>query len=151
MKKSVSTQAIVDAYNVLKDAKFVKLDDGDKIKVWKISRTLKPIFNQFIESKEDATKTFFTEEVVQSYQKLKAYEDARQSGSESLPMTEEEYKAAALEFLKSKAVTEKALAELLQKEVELEFEPITEQALAKLMDSNDWTLKEVELLDFIVE
>lgn len=150
MKKSLKTNDVVSAYKVLESAKYQKLEDEDKIKVWKISRTLKPISAQFNEAKEDATRAFLTEEVMQNYQKAQAYEKGRKEGDENLPMTDEEYKAFVIEFLKSKTVTEKALGELLEKEVELDIDTLSEEAFGKLMASNDWDMSQVDALEFMV-
>ena len=48
-------------------------------------------------------------------------------------------------------VVKKALSELVEKEVELDFEPVGSEALERLMSSNDWTFEEADTLDFILE
>ena len=151
MKKNLKVSEIFNAYNVIGKAKYQKLEDSDKVKVWKISRQLKPIALQFEEEKEDATKSFYTEELIEKVRKGQQYEDAKKEGASELPMTEQEYKEAIKEIVKAKALVEKALSESLAKEVELEFEPISEEALGLLMASNDWNMAQVDMIEFIVQ
>ena len=151
MKKSLKTEEIVNAYGILKDAKYQKLEDSDKVKVWKISRAMKSVATQYEEDRIDASKTFVTEEVARNLHKAQEYERKRNAGLEDLPMTDEEYQEYIKEFLKCKALVESALKESLEKETELGFEPLSEDAFGKLLASNDWSLSQADVLGFIVE
>ena len=56
MTKKVKTEQVLGAFNVLNTAKYAKMDDADKIKVWKIARALKPIATKFDEDSKDAAE-----------------------------------------------------------------------------------------------
>ena len=58
MKKvTLKTNDILNAFNVISNAKYTKLDDADKVKVWKIARALKPVADKFNDDRDDAAKT----------------------------------------------------------------------------------------------
>ena len=56
-----------------------------------------------------------------------------------------------VDIKKNMILMEKALKEELDKEVDIDFEPLTEEAFSLLMASNSWKIKQVDLLDFIIE
>ena len=56
MKTKTTTEKALMAYRVLSTAKYSKLEDADKIKVWKIARALKPTATQFEEDSKDAAE-----------------------------------------------------------------------------------------------
>lgn len=141
---------VVRAYKVLGNAKYQKLDDEDKVKLWKISRQLRPLTEQFEEDRKDASKNLVPQEVKETLPKALQYEKLKKEGAEKLPMTEAEYLAFAEEFEKCNNLIRTALAEVFDKEVTLTFEPLSEEVFGQLMASNDWTLGEVETLEWIV-
>lgn len=149
----MKTKDIVSAYNVIKNAKYQKLDDSDKIKLWKISRIMKPIATKYEDEINDAKEKLvpsddFNEKLFKGQQ----YEIIKQKNlDEPLPMSDEEYQDFVLEFRKYKKLIEDALNELAEKEVEFDIETLSEDAFSKLLASNDWTLQQIELFDFIVE
>ena len=66
-------------------------------------------------------------------------------------MSEAEYMAILADYNKFRDMMKKALDEFNSKEVEVSFEPLSEEAFGKLMASNDWTFKQVETLEFILD
>ena len=54
MTRKIKTEEVLAAYNVLGSAKYTKLEDAEKIAVWKIARALKPVAVEYKETKEDA-------------------------------------------------------------------------------------------------
>ena len=54
MKKTVKTSEILSVYNIISTAKYGKLSDEDKVKVWKITRKMKPVATKFDEDSKDA-------------------------------------------------------------------------------------------------
>ena len=150
---SLTTEKITKAFKVLDEARYQKLSDDDKVKVWKISRKLGPIALKYEEEALDAERKLMpSEDFPQKLQKVLAYEKALDEGKkDSLPMTREEHDAFAKEYFAYKDLLNKATAELKEKEATIEFEPLSENAFGKLMSSNDWTLKQVDLIEFIIE
>ena len=149
MEKCLKISEVVSAYKVLSSAKYQKLDDADKIKLWKISRVLKPIAVQFEEDRADAVKTLMPESISESMGKAQEYERLKAQNADNLPMTEDEYKSFVKELSNCSKLVKDAMREILEKEVKLELEPLTEKTLGQLMVSNDWSIKQVESLECI--
>ena len=153
MKMTMKTEKVLEAYNILKAATYQKLDDDDKIKLWKIARTLKPVATKFEEDSKDAAEKLKPEGFDEILQKAQEYEQKKQKGDTDLPMTEEEYQ----QFLKGdwskfNGLIAKAVKDFAEKEVELNFEPLSESAFTKLMASNNWEMqKAMTLGELIVE
>lgn len=142
---------VTEAYGLLKDAKYQKLSDDDKVRVWKISRALKPLAVQLDEDAADARQKFMPEGFSDRLTKALQYEKLKAKGSEELPLSVEEYRAILIEYNEYKGLMDKALKESMEKEMTFETDLLSEEAFGKLMASNDWTLSQVESLEFIVE
>ena len=56
MKKSIKTSEILGVYNIISNAKYGKMSDDDKVKVWKIARKLKPVAVKFEDDSKDAAE-----------------------------------------------------------------------------------------------
>lgn len=75
MKKNVKTEAVLKVYNIISSAKYGKMSDDDKIKIWKITRILKPIASEFEENSKDAYEKFIPNEGFKdNLQKAQEYE-----------------------------------------------------------------------------
>ena len=155
MKVKVETQKVLLVHRILSSAKYGKLDDADKIKVWKIARVLKPIADKFEdESKDAAEKMKPTEDFADRLQKAQEYEriiKEKDSDASKLPMGPAEYGDFMKEFQKYNRLVNDAVKEFAEKEVEVEFEPVTEESFGKLMASNEWTVDQAVVLgEFLV-
>lgn len=153
MKKvTIKTEKVLQVFQILKDAKYSKMADDDKIKLWKIARAMKPIATKFEEDSKDAAEKLKPEGLDVTLEKAKDYEQKKQKGDADLPMTEAEY----LEFIngdwqKFNKLVAKAVKEFADAEVELEIDPLSEEALQKLMSSNDWKMEQVMTVgDFLL-
>ena len=58
MKKTIKTERILEAFNILKGAKSTNLSTDERIKVWKISRVLAPIAEKMEADTKDAAEKF---------------------------------------------------------------------------------------------
>ena len=155
MKKlKLKTALINDAYKVLDTAKYSNLTDQDKVKLWKIFRKLHPIATKLEEEKQDASKRLApNEDLLARLQKCVQYEKLMDEKADKslFPMTDEDYIKTVKEYRDYKKLLESALSELEDKEEELEIEVLSEDAFGKLISSNDWTLKQVDSLEFLIE
>ena len=143
---------ITAAYVLLGGAKYQKLSDEDKVKVWKISRKLSSIAEQYSKDVEDAKQRLLpSEDFPQKLQMALKYQSLRDSGEKDLPITEEEFSKIAAEWNNYNAILDKALRDRAEEKVSIEIEPITEEAFGKLMASNDWSFEQVNKLEFILE
>lgn len=148
----LKTKEIVDAFKILDQAKYQKLSDEDKVRVWKITRKLGPIAGKFNEEKEDAEKKLIPyENFFDEVQKALKYQGLVEKGvKDNLPLTEEQHKKITQDWNNYQLLVIKATKELNDKEEDIEFEPITEDAFGCLMNSNDWTFGQAGVLEFIM-
>ena len=154
-KKSIKTSEALEAYNILNNSKYSNIEDGDKIKLWKITRALKPIATKFEEDNKDAAEKFKADikDFDELLPKAQEYENLLRSNSDmsKSPIGAAEYDAFIKEFKKYNSLVGKAVEEYATKEVELSFEPLSEDAFCKLMASNpDWKMAQVMAISEIV-
>jgi len=153
MKKlTLTTEKVLKAYNVLNTAKYTKLDDADKVRLWKIARVLKPVAYKYDEDSKDAAEKLKPEGFDEKAMQWNETRDKSSAGiKDGLPMSQGEF----IDFLYHtinpyNENVNSALEELKLKEVELEFNALTEDSFAKLMSSNEWNMEQVEMLGDIV-
>lgn len=155
MKKlTLTTEKVLAAFNVLSSAKYSKLDDADKIKVWKITRNLKPVAEKFDDdSKDAAEKMKPSEDFDERLAKAQEYERTIKQtdfDASKLPMGAAEYGKFIEEFKSYQKLVNDTISDFAKKEVEVEIETLSEDAFGKLMASNDWNMAQVVALDGIV-
>ena len=154
MNNTLKTKEILSAYNIIKSAKYTKLDDADKIKVWKIARALKPIATKFEEDSKDAAEKFKpSEDFNERLQKAQEYERMVKDASADmtkLPMGAAQYNEFVKEFQKYNKLVSDAVKEFADKEVEVEFEKLSEDAFGKLMTSNEWTVEQTMEIGMLI-
>ena len=155
MKKTIKTEKVLAVWQVLGSAKYTKMEDADKIKVWKISRVLKPIAEKFDDdSKDAAEKLKPTEDFSDRLQNAQEYERVSKDASadaSKLKMGAAEYGEFIKEVQNYNKLVGDAVKGFAEKEVEVEFEPINEDAFGKLMASNDWNFEQVMAINLIME
>ena len=155
MKKTIKTSEILAAYNVLNTAKYGSMEDADKIKVWKITRTLKPIATKFDEDSKDAAEKMKPkdkdfDEKLQKAQKYERMIRDNKANMEKLPMGSAEYEAFIEKFKEYNKLVGKAVEDFANKEVKVSFEPLNDDAFGRLMASNEWTMGQAVALSEII-
>jgi hypothetical protein len=150
----MTTEKVLAAWRTLNNAKYSKLDDADKVKVWKATRALRPIAEKFDEDLKDAAKKLkpsedFDERLAKA-QKYEVMIKQPDLDAEQLPMGAAEYAKFIDEFNAYNKLVDKAMKEYAEKKVEIEVEPLSEESFTKLMASNDWTMAQVVSLDDIL-
>jgi hypothetical protein len=155
MTRKVRTELLLVVFNVLNTAKYGKLEDQDKIKVWKIARMMKPIATKFDEETKDAAEKMKPgDDFDDRLQKAQEFERLRNTNGDmsKAPMGAAEYQEFITEFKNYQKLVNDAVKEFADKEVEIEFEPVSEEVFGKLMSSNDWTVDQTTTLgDFICQ
>lgn len=148
MKKTIKTEDALKAYNIISQAKYSKMDDADKVRAWKIARALKPVATRFDEDSRDAAdKLKPTDDFTERLGKAQEYERLTKEGQPTIDiMTTADYHAFVKEFQKYNQLVADAVKEFGAKEVELDFEPLTDDAFGKLMASNEWTMEQATAL-----
>jgi hypothetical protein len=154
MTRKIKTEKVLGAFNVLNTAKYAKMDDADKIKVWKIARALKPIATKFDEDSKDAAEKLKPEGFDDDLRKAQEYERVtkdKDADASKLEMGASEYGEFIKKLKEMNKLVADALKEFADKEVDIDFEPISEDAFTKLMASNDWTVEQTMIIgDLIV-
>lgn len=155
MKKNIKTSEILAAYNILNSAKYGSMEEGDKIKVWKITRALKPIATKFDEDSKDAAEKFkpTDKDFDEKLQKAQEYEriiSTPKADASKLPMGAAEYDAFIKEFKAYNKLVEEAVKEFANKEIEVDIDAISDDTFGKLMSSNEWTLGQAVALSEII-
>ena len=155
MKKTIKTSEILAAYNVLNAAKYGSMSDEDKIKVWKITRALKPIATKFDEDSKDAAEKFKPkdkdfDEKLQKAQEYERITHTPKPDASKLPMGAAEYDAFIKEFKAYNKLVEEAVKEFANKDIELEIDAISDDTFGKLMSSNEWTMGQAVALSEII-
>lgn len=146
MKKNVTkkTGEIAALYGVLSNAKYTNLEDADKIRLWKIARVMKPIAIQFEDDKQSAAKDLVPyENFADDVDKAREYEESvtkADCDASKLPIGAAEYDKIVKAVNNYNKLIAEAVKEYGEKEVKIEFEPLTEDAFAKLMSGNDWSI-----------
>lgn len=146
VKKTVKTDKVLAAFRVLNTAKYAKMDDEDKIKVWKIARALKPCADKFDDASKDAAEKLKpSDDFADKLQKAQEFERMRNANEDmtKAPMGAAEYNEFIKEFQEYNKLVANAIKEFADEEVEVEFEPLTDAAFGKLMASNDWNMSNV--------
>jgi hypothetical protein len=154
MKKTVKTSEILNVYNIINGAKYGKMDDADKVKVWKICRKLKPVATKFDEDSKDAAEKMkpqieggFDEVLAkaQEYERLTAQHQPTID-----VMTKADYDKFIEEFKNYQKLVNDAIKEFADKEVEVEFDVLTEESFGKLLSSNEWNIGQASIVGEVV-
>lgn len=163
MKKEIRTDTLVNVFRILSDAKCSKMEDVDKIKVWKIQRAMKPVASQFEDDIKTSGEKLKPEGYNEALQKALEYEQKeKKTFGELTQRNEREFVAMLSEKNEDYAKFQQmhkqyiklcndAVKEYAEKKVTLDYVPISEDALAAFVSSNDWTLEQISIIaDYIV-
>lgn len=154
MKKTIKTEKVLAVWHVLGSAKYTKMEDADKIKVWKISRALQPIATRHDEDRKDAFEKLKPEGFNEKAERWNETREKKIIGiSDDLPMDDREFVEFTHRVINPYNQTvDKAIREFEEKKVTLTFDGLSEDAFGKLMASNEWTLEQAaEVSNLIVE
>ena len=137
----VTVKDIQVAYGVLNEAKMGKMETTDQIKVIKALRQLKGImtpFQEFVKDAQEKLKGEHHEEMAKKQERKDLTAEERQEVNEYAA----EYNSKVNECVK----------EEWEKEHEVNFSKLSEEAFGKLMHSNEWTASQaMAVQDLICE
>lgn len=154
MKTKITTEKVLNAYRIISGAKYTKMDDADKIKVWKIARALKPVADKFEDdSKDAADKMKPSEDFADNLQKAQEFERITKDkdfDASKLPMGVAEYNEFIKKVQDYNRLVGEAVKEFAEKEVVIEFEPLSEESFGKLMASNEWTMEQTVEIGMLI-
>lgn len=159
----ISTEKCLAVYNILGNCKYGKLEDADKIRLWRIVRQLRPIGEQYSEDCKDAGEKMRSDEFKSLEAKMAELErkEMREFGDISTPQREQEFIMSLMsknneyseyrrKLVEVSALIRKAVEDLAKQEVTINVEALGDDAFAKLMSSNEWTMKQVDLVGSVI-
>lgn len=135
-----NTREIIEAYTLLKNGKITKMDDADKFKLIKALRPMKKINEEFDSFRTDVMEKLKGDnhdEMIERAQKW-------QQEGEKTTLSEQERIEINSYFTEYNEKVTNCLKEEIEKEHELDDIKLTDDAISKLIASNDWTLGQVE-------
>lgn len=155
MSKKVKTKEVLAAWQVLGQAKYDKLDSDQKVRVFHIGQKLKPIATAFSDYSADAAEKMQpSADFQERWDKAKVYETMTadpKADMEQLPMGPAEYKEFMVkEYFPFDRLWKKAIKDEGDKEVDLKFEPISEEVLFALADANKWNVDQTTAVAAVV-
>ena len=133
---------IIEVYKALKEAKLTKMESKEKFAVIRIMRAVKPVaeeWDAFLSTVDEKLRGEGHEEMVAKIQQW-------QKEGEQTTLTEEERREVNAYIMRYNREREELLHSELAKEVEVKFEPLTEEAFERFLDSNDMTIEVLGLL-----
>lgn len=142
----MKTETIVTAYREINNAKLSKMDDKDKFLMIKVMKSMKPVaaaFEDFVKDAQEKLK----DEKFEAMQK-----DAQEWREKGEKCTFSKEKKIALDRYfadYSQKVTD-CVKEELEKENELTFDRLSEDAFGKFIASNDFDVKTIMALEDIL-
>ena len=154
MIKKTKAENVAQVYNILNAAKYSKLNDDERIALWKITRAMKPVALKLKDDIQDAAQHMKpSDDFDQRLALARQYEQAQRDGKELDKLSKEDYDAFIHEWRDYSKLVDTAVKEFADEEVEIDIEPITEETLSRLMASNDsWTMeKAVIISDMIMQ
>lgn len=138
----MKTSTVIEVYKALKEAKLTKMESKEKFQVIKIMRAIRPVaeeWDAFISTVDEKLRGDGHEEMVAKIQQW-------QKEGEQTTLTEEERREVNAYIMRYNKERSELLSSELAKEVEVAFEPLTDEAFERFIDSNDMTVEVLGLL-----
>lgn len=150
MRQTIKTGRVTALYGILDAAMYTKMDSAARTSLIRAMRPMRRVANDCNEYREDAVKRLRPDnydEVAGLIQKFAAMD----ADAQKTAIDEPRYKDALTANYEFNTALNKCMAEENDKDVELDFAPLTDDAFDALCDSNpDWTLGQcMELQDVL--
>lgn len=142
----MKTIDIVKAYRIINDAKLTKMEDADKFKVIKATRQLKPVaasFDEFVKEAQERLKPDGWDDMQKKARKW-------QEDGDKSTLAVEERREINRYFTDYNAKVEECVKEEAEKEHELTYERLSEEAFGKFVASNDYDVRTIIELENIL-
>lgn len=144
MKASV--KQIVSAYNTLGEAAVTKLEEGEAIKVVKARKAMRPIVEDYEAFLKDCQDKFKPE----NWDSIQAKLQQWQKEGEKTTLTEEERIEINKVVIEYQSKIDKAVADELKKEHEINAEKFADGTDVKLLLENGWKSKQLDAIDILL-
>lgn len=149
-ERKVSKGRVIDAYETLASAKRSKMEADDRRAIHKILWPMKKVADDFAGYRKEAVRNLQPENYDSIVGRINRF-NAMTEAEREKALTQKEYVDALRANLEFNNEITKTLDEERAKEMELDFEPLAEEAYDRLLDSNpDWDLgTDIELRDIL--
>lgn len=140
MKKTLKTIAIVAVFNSLRNATVTKMEEAEKFAVVRAMRTLRPIaseFEAFVAEAREKLKPECFEQLLEIERK----------GEDATPEEREMHGRLGSEYVGS---VNKCIRPEEEKEVDVEIEPLTFEALCRLFATNDFNIDTMLMIEDVI-
>lgn len=137
---------VVSAYKVLGDAKVVKLEESEVIKVVKARKAMRPIADDYEAFLKDRQEKFKPEGWDEIQKKLQQW----QQEGENTTLTEAERVEVNKAIIGYQQKIANAVKDELAREVDLTIEPLKEESATKLLTENGWELKKLDEIEIVL-
>lgn len=142
----MKTEIIVDAYRKINDSKLSKMDDKDKFVMIKVMRAMKPVAAAFEDFVKDAQEKLKDDEFDQMQKDAREWQEK----GEECTFSEEKKKSVNRYFSDYYKKVNDCVKEESEKENELTFDRLSEDAFGKFIASNDFDVKTIMALEDIL-
>lgn len=150
MKKNLKTATINDVYTLLDSAKYTKMEAADRRALVKAMHPLKKVSTDFTDFREDAIKRLRPENY-EEVDRLVGEFNGLSAEARTAAVTDPKYASAIKAFNAFQTDISECLREEIAKEQELEYEPLTAEAIDRLLDSNEgWTVGQAMLVEDVL-
>lgn len=142
----VTVKQVVECYNVLDKAKATKLEVADVIKILDARKAMRPTATNYDAFLKDCQEKFKPEDWDNIQKDLQQW----QNEGENTTLSEErriELNKAVIGYQNN---INKALKSELEREIELNIEPLGKDARAKLMVENGWSIAEYDIVENVL-
>lgn len=146
MTMKAKVKNVVSAYKVLGDARVNKLEESEVVKVIKARKAMRPIaddYDAFLKDCQDKLKP-------EGWEKIEGKLQQWQQEGENTTLTEDERKELNKAVIGYQKKVEAVLKEELNREVELNIEPLKEESAMKMLVENGWELKKLDEIEIIL-
>lgn len=152
MKKTIKMWRMIALYGILDAAKYTKMDSAARTLLIRAMCPMRRMTNDYNEFREDAVKRLRPD----NYDKVAGLVQrfaAMDAEAQKTAIAESPYKEALKANYEFNTALNGCMAEENEKEVDLDFAPLTDAAFDALCDSNpDWTLGQcMELQEVLCE
>lgn len=143
MKASI--KQVVEAYQVLGEAKVTKLEESEVVKIVKARKSMRHIANDY----ESLLKDYQEKMKPENWDKIQGNLQKWQQEGEKTTLTLEEMVEVNKTVVEYQQKLNSAMKDESEKEVEIDVEKLKEESATKLLVENGWELKKLESLDIM--
>ena len=136
---------IVNTYKVLGEAKVTKLEESEVTKILKIRKAMRKIAEDFEAFLKDCQEKFKPENWDEIQQKIQQW----QQEGDKTTLTDEEKKEVNEVVIDYQRKIDATIKDEYAREVEIEIEVLNIESQTKLLQENNWQIKDLDIISII--